>query len=270
MFRIDEHLDRYINGEWHPRGELSVKGPCQLLGELSGHDQLYATLYLASALKKAGAMEIELLAPYLPYLRQDHTDRGDIGAALLGSLMGASGITKIRTLDPHSEAAKKLLAVPCATLSAFPELYEHTKEDGRNINIIIAPDAGAHKRLLATSPYLEDDVHVITASKEHRESTVHVSLEETPRSGSDIAIVDDMLDTGRTIISTVQALLSSHPKSITIIITHGLFSGDAWRGLLEVPNIAIYCTDSHPSATRAAREHQGIIHALPALPLLLE
>lgn len=269
MYRITEHLDRYPNGEWYPIKPLTPEPKCRLLGDLSTHENLYATLYLARTLKAAGATEIELIAPYIPYLRQDHRESGDIGALFLGELCRASGVTRILTLDPHSRAAEELLSLPCLSRSAIPALLNAIDMDRRAIDTIIIPDYGARVRI--SREYLNiDGVHIIAADKTRRVNTITTSLPENPKSGAHVAIIDDMLDTGRTLVATVEALAACQPSSITIIITHGLFTSDVWKSLLEAPDLAIYCTDSHPGVLKAAKDYPEIFHIIPALLILTD
>ena len=263
-------IGRFDNQELHVVIQDSVAGrPCSILGSIAPPEQqIVSFMLLAHTLKKEGARQLTGILPYLAYTRQDKAKTGEsLGAAWAGSLLKASGVDRVVTIDVHSERDKELFPIPL--LSVFPaDLFAGTiRERGWMDATIVAPDNGAVFRCEAVkaamglapggTPYFE--------KQRTEKGIIHGGLvgEVGPR----VVIIDDMLDTGSTLVSACEKLIEARVREIYIFVTHGLFTGSHWKQLWSLRVKHIFCTDTIPACADLATEH---ITALSIAPLLAQ
>jgi ribose-phosphate pyrophosphokinase len=106
---------------------------------------------------------------------------------------------------------------------------------------------------------------VVLEKRRTREGVVHVNISGTV--GQQAVIVDDILDTGGTLVSCCEQLQQRGVEDITILVTHGLFTGALWQKLWTLGVKRIYCTDTVPPARERPSEN---IHTLSVLPFLCQ
>jgi ribose-phosphate pyrophosphokinase len=263
-------IGRYDNQELHVLVQDAVAGrPCSILGSIAPpEEQLVSFMLLAHTLKKEGASQLTSILPYLAYTRQDKAKTGEsLGAAWAGSLLKASGVDRVVTIDVHSERNKELFPMPL--LSVFPaDLFARTiSEHGWMDATIVAPDNGAIFRCEAVkaamgippggTPYFE--------KQRTEKGVIHGRLvgEVGPR----VIIIDDMLDTGGTLVSACERLTQAGVREIYIFVTHGLFTGAHWKRLWSLGVKHIFCTNTIPACADLAT---GRITALSITQLLAE
>jgi ribose-phosphate pyrophosphokinase len=261
-------VERFSNGELVVRLQTPVSGEsCAILASISPPDEnLVSTLLIAHTLQKEGAGEIVAVLPYLAYSRQDKDKPGEsLAIRWIGALMRASGINRVATLDIHSPRDAQLFAMPLISVSpatVFAEVLSQYQLRGATV---VAPDEGAIPRcealieaaglLPAAIPYFE---------KHRGEGGIH-HTRFVGQAGADVVLVDDILDTGATLISACQRLSSDGVRNIQIMITHGLFTGREWTGLWDLGVSRIFVTDTVPLGTQL---RDARIVTVPACPLL--
>ncbi|HYB23501.1 MAG TPA: archease [Solirubrobacteraceae bacterium] len=260
-------LERFSNGELYARMGSRVDGRvCAVLGSLAPPDErLLSVLLLAHTLKREGARRVLALLPYLGYARQDRADPGQsLGIAWVGDLLRAAGVDEVITIDVHSHAAATCLGVPLQSLSPAPLFADVLARDGLEQLSVVAPDEGARERCQAVIRAAGIDAPLAQLRKRRsREGVVHSELvgEVSPK----VAIVDDILDTGSTLVSACATLRRAGAREITVCATHGLFTGERWRELAPLGVRRIYTTDSVPTA---GTHDQDIIQVLSSWQLL--
>jgi ribose-phosphate pyrophosphokinase len=161
----------------------------------------------------------------------------------VGALLGAAGVSEVVTVDVHSRHIHDLFPMPVRSLSPAP-LFAQWIADEKDITVV-APDEGAVARAEAVrgaAGLARPVAHFV--KQRTREGVLHVALhgEVSPR----VVIIDDILDTGGTLVSACQALRRQRVEIVTVMVTHGLFTGTAWRELWRLGVDRIYCTDSMP------------------------
>jgi len=230
---------------------------------------MLSLLLLAHTLKQGGASQISAILPYLAYARQDKVKAGEsLATAWAGSLLAASGLDRILTIDAHSERDKKLFPVPLLSLSPAKLFATAIDKDGLMDATIVAADEGAIARCKAVKeaahlpcgdvPYFE--------KKRTAQGVVHSGL--IGEVGSRVIFVDDMLDTGGTLISACRKLVDANVEEIYVFVTHGLFTGTRWKDLWSLRVKHIFCTDT-VQPLRCSTEEKNIT-VLSAVPLLEE
>jgi ribose-phosphate pyrophosphokinase len=240
---------RYDNGELHISLPTPVKAQhCLILGSVAPPDeQLLSVLLLAHTLKKEGAASVTALLPYLAYSRQDKDKPGEsLATAWAGLLARASGLDQVITVDLHSKADQQLFAVPLLSLSSAEIFASAINEYQLQKATIVAPDNGAIGRceevkLAAGMPKSETPYF-----EKHRVETGITHVGPIGKVGSQAVIIDDVLDTGITLVSACEKLAGAGVQEIHIMVTHGLFTGTSWKELWSLGVKRIFCTDSVP------------------------
>jgi ribose-phosphate pyrophosphokinase len=260
---------RFANGELYVRiGSPVAARVCALLGSLAPPDEeIVSVLALAHTLKRQGARRVVALLPYLGYARQDRADLGQsLGVAWVGDLLGAAGVDEVLTIDVHSRQAATCFPMPLHSLSPAALFAEVLWRRGLSDVSVVAPDEGALERcdaVVRAAGIRTPLAHL--RKRRDADGVKHSSLIGAVT--SQVVIVDDILDTGSTLVSACAALRRVGAQEIFVFVTHGLFTGERWRELPALGVQRIYTTDSIP----AARERAGdLLEVLPVGGLILE
>jgi ribose-phosphate pyrophosphokinase len=240
---------RFENGELHIDIRTPVRGrDCFILGSVAPPDeQMFSVLLLSHTLKKEGARDVTAILPYLAYSRHDKDKPGEsLATAWFGAVGKASGMDRVITVDVHSERGKKLFPIPVISLSPAEIFAEALNRFGLLQATIVAPDEGAIRRCEAVkkaagisngrTPYFE--------KQRTTRGVLHGGL--VGDVGDQVVIIDDILDTGGTLVSACQKLSQTGVKEINIMVTHGLFTGGRWKELWPLSVKRIFCTNSVP------------------------
>ncbi|MGA8145846.1 MAG: ribose-phosphate diphosphokinase [Candidatus Acidiferrales bacterium] len=240
---------RFENQELYACVEGSVSGEhCVILGTIAPPDEcLLSVTLLAQTLKKEGADQVTVLLPYLAYSRQDKDKSGEsLGTAWVGALLKSSRIDQVLTVDVHSERDKQLFPISLISLSTANLFADVIRKHGLTDATIVAPDNGAIGRCeavkraagmpIGVTPYFE--------KKRTEKGIIHDGPVGTV--GARVVIVDDMIDTGGTLVSACEKLRAAGVQEIYILVTHGLFTGSFWLKLWSLGVRRIFCTDTVP------------------------
>lgn len=265
-------IARFANQELHATvpAEIIASRHCLVFGSIAPPDErLLSLLLLADTLKRGGASQISAICPYLSYTRQDKVKAGEsLGMAWIGSLLAASGVGRIMTVDVHSERDKQLIPIPLISLSPAKLFAAEIKKRDLVDATIIAADEGAIARCEAVRNAAGMSANNMAYFKKRRagEGIYHGDL--NGQVGRRAIFVDDILDTGGTLLSACRKLVEAKVEEIYIFVTHGLFTGSAWGELWALGVRHIFCTDTIQSLDR--RPGLENITVLSVAPLIQE
>lgn len=256
-------LKRFANKEIQLALHANVTNrSCLIIGSLAPPElHLLSFLALSHTLKKEGAKKVTACIPYLAYSRQenDESQKSQI-AALLGKLLKASGIDEVYTVDVHSPRIKALFPLPIYSLSCASLFAKQLKCLPWDSYSFVAPDQGAIERCQEVASLVNGSREIVWVSKtRHARGVSHSSI--SGKIQKRVVIIDDILDTGQTLISCCKKLKGEGAREIIVMVTHGLFSGSAWNKLWELGVKKIYCTDTIPLPKTVSKE--GRIVVLP-------
>jgi ribose-phosphate pyrophosphokinase len=224
-------------------------------------------LLLAHTLRREGAKRVVAVLPYLGYARQDRADPGEsLGIAWMGELLRAVGVDRVLTVDVHSRQAAACFPMPLHSLSPARLFAEVLDNSGRQPVSLVAPDEGALERCEAVRRAAGFDTPLAYLRKQREAGGVtHGAV--VGRVLRRVAIVDDILDTGETLLSACAHLGRAGAHEILVFATHGLFTGERWRELPTLGVRRIYTTDSVPTAA-----HRGgdLVEVLPLGRMVLD
>lgn len=262
-------IGRFENGELHVELDAAPAGRgCIVLGAVAPPDEhLLSTLLLSHTLKKEGAPTITALLPYLGYARHDRAEpRKSRAAAWLGEVLRASGVSAVVAIDVHSSLIHELFPIPVHSVSPAPLFAAEIGKLSLADPVIVAPDEGALERCEAVrrAAGIPRPLAHLTKTRTPegvRHSILHGAV------GSEVVLVDDILDTGGTLVSAGEALQRAGVREIVVMATHGLFTGTAWQRLWSLGVTRIYCTDTTPLREPLVSKP---ISVLPVAPLLAD
>ncbi|MDO8639173.1 MAG: ribose-phosphate diphosphokinase, partial [Candidatus Daviesbacteria bacterium] len=240
---------------------------CIILGSISPPaEQLISFLFLSHTLKKERAFKITAFLPYLAYARQDKIKKGEsLATSTIGEIFRASHINEVVTVDVHSPQTESLFPLPIYNLSPANLFAKEIKKLGLKNPSFVSPDEGAIERTQAVL----DALNIKTDISYMRKTRTQVEVTSTlyGHVGRDVVVVDDILDTGKTLLACCEILKCAGAKNIYIFVTHGLFTGNEWQDLFNLNVKKIYCTDSVPQVYSLKVKNLEI---LPIKPLFRE
>jgi ribose-phosphate pyrophosphokinase len=259
---------RYQNQELHASIQSAIAGEhCLVLGSIAPPEaQMASLLLLAHTLKKEGADRITGVLPYLAYSREDKLKPGEsLAVAWVGALLRASAFDQIWVIDLHSHHDRELFPLQLESLSPAAIFGESLRKFALTDATFVAPDEGAIARCEAVRAAAGQTSGDIVHFQKERTATGIVHHNPVGRVGRRAVIVDDVLDTGATLVSACEKLVAAGAAELHICVTHGLFAGQRWQGLWSLPVKRIFCTDTIP-ACHGSEDPR--ITTLPVGPLL--
>jgi ribose-phosphate pyrophosphokinase len=261
-------IERYPNQELHVVVQSTVAGKdCIILGSIAPPDsQMGALMLLAHTLRKEGAGRITGLLPYLAYAREDKIKPGEsLATAWVGALLKASAFDQIWAVDLHSEHDKELYPLPLESLSPAAIFARCLKQYGLTDVSFVAPDQGALFRCEALTSAVGQTPDALVYFPKHRTASGIVHQDPVGRVKRCAVVVDDVLDTGATLVSACEKLLVAGAEELYICVTHGLFTDERWQELWSQGVKRIFCTDTIPAC---ASIRDSRITTLAIAPLL--
>ncbi|MGZ9432096.1 ribose-phosphate pyrophosphokinase [Mycoplasma sp. 480] len=190
------------------------------------NDNIMELLIFIDSLKRASAKEITVILSYYGYARQDRKAKGrqPIAAKLVANLLETAGATKIITVDLHNPSIQGFFNIPLDDLRGQYVLAKRIKQKKHSFTVV-SPDHGGAVRARILSELLSNSVKIAIIDKRR------VGTNQTEVLGiigtvdeEHAIIVDDIIDTGGTILKAAQTVKEHGAKSVTIVATHGIFS----------------------------------------------
>ena len=211
------------------------------------NDNLMELLIMLDAFKRASAYRITAVMPYYGYARQDRKDRPrvPISAKLVADLLTTAGANRILTLDLHAGQIQGYFNIPVDHLYATPITVDYFRTLGIQNSTVISPDPGGVERARAFAKRLRAPLAIIDKRREDAE-TVEVMNVIGEIAGRTCIIVDDMIDTGGTLVNVAQTLKEKGAEKVFACCAHGVFAKDAIAKICDSPLERVVVTDSIP------------------------
>ena len=220
------------------------------------NDKLMELLIFIDALHRGDARSITAIIPYFGYVRQDRTiDFGDpISAKLVANCLKAAGCDRVISVDYHSGAMEPFFegmeSKELYSSSVFAKYYrERLKKFRISLEdiVIVSPDKGGLERAKHLSKALGDiPIAVLNKYRPEPNKAVITNIKGEPVAGKYCLMIDDIIDTGGTIIAASKELLKNDAKGILICACHGIFSKNALAKLYRCGILDLAISDSIP------------------------
>jgi len=220
-------------------------------------DNLLELLLMLDVARSAAAKGIHAVIPYFSYARSDKKDepRISISARLVADLLVTAGATHVVTMTLHSPQVHGFFSVPTDHLTAHSVFVEHFKRQDLSNTVVYSPDIGHAKRAAKLARALGLPV-AASEKKRLSDHTVAISGIMGDVKGKRVLLVDDEIANAGTIVEAMRVLRAKDVRRISIVCTHGLFTGPAVERLdaiEEIEEIVATNTVPLPEARRPAR-----------------
>jgi ribose-phosphate pyrophosphokinase len=221
------------------------------------NDHLMELLIMIDALRRASARRITAVMPYFGYARQDRKvgSRSPISAKLVANLITNAGADRVLSMDLHAGQIQGFFDIPTDNLFAAPMMVRHIKETMDLANVmVVSPDVGGVARARGLAKRINAPLAIVDKRRERAgESEVMNIIGDV--TGHTCILIDDIVDSGGTLVNAAEALLANGAKDVYAYITHGVLSGGAVARITASKLKELVITDSiQPTeAVRVAR-----------------
>lgn len=226
------------------------------------NDNLMELLLIADALKRASAKSISAVIPYFGYARQDRRPRSarvPISARLVADLLQVSGIERIITIELHADQIQGFFKIPVDNIYST----RHFANDINSLNLsdlcIVSPDVGGTLRARSLAKQFNNAELVIIDKRRPKANESEVMNVIGDVSDKNCIIIDDLIDTGGTILKGVDALLDRGAKSVRAYCSHAVMSGDAINNFNNSRIEELVVTDTIPIQEKIERSKIRLI-----------
>ena len=247
-------ISQFSDGETRVELQQNVRGTDVYVVQPTcapANHHIMESLIIVDACKRASAKNITLVVPYFGYGRQERKSapRTPITAKLVAELMEASGITRLLTLELHNSAIQGFFNVPVDHLFSKPVLTEYFKDKIENL-IVVSPDAGGVERARAMAKQFNCGLAIVDKRRDRPNvsAVMHIVGDV---SGKNCLIIDDIVDTGGSLVNAAEALIKNGATSVSAAITHPVLSGQAISRIDESCLQRLVVTDSIPLSEQA-------------------
>ncbi|AVH75586.1 ribose-phosphate pyrophosphokinase [Weissella koreensis] len=244
-------INQFADGEIYERILESVRGAdVYILAPISGevNDSFMEIMIVVDALRRASAHGINVVMPYFGYVRQDRKtkSREPITAKMVSSLLEMNGVQRILAIDLHADQVQGFFDIPVDQLLAAPLLSDYFLE--RNFTgedtVVFAPDHNGAGRARQFASILEANWGVINdrAVQEDIKSPNGIVGEVA---GKRVIVIDDIIDTGRRMVTSAKAVKYAGAIDVSVVATHGVLSDGAAERLKNCDEISqVVITDT--------------------------
>lgn len=273
---------RFKDGEITVNIEESVRGNHVFVVQPTSqpaNDHLMEVLVLTDALRRASAASITIIMPYFGYSRQDRKakSRQPITAKLVANLLTVAGVDRVVSIDLHAAQIQGFFDIPIDNFPAAPTLASYFKRKRLKDVVVVSPDHGGVTRARAFASFFNAPLAIIDKRRpEPNKAEVMNIIGDVD--GATCIMIDDIIDTGGTLIAGANALKKAGAKKIVAAATHAVFTSDAPDRLEESVIDEVVITDTiylDPSKERSKIKQlsigallgEAIIHILQDEPI---
>ncbi len=253
----DAFVGRFPDGEVRVQIQENVRGAdvfviqptCRPVNE-----NLMELLIMLDALRRASAHRITAVMPYYGYARQDRKDRPrvPISSKLVADLLTSAGADRVLALDLHAGQIQGYFNIPVDHLYATPVTVDYFRKLKLKNMVVVSPDPGGVERARAFAKRLRAPLAIIDKRREEAD-VVEVMNVIGEVSDRNCLIVDDMIDTGVTLVRGAKALVDKGAARVYACCTHGVFAGDALAKIQASPLEQVVTTNSIPLSTHGQK-----------------
>tara|TARA_Y100000590_G_scaffold371437_1_gene433842 strand:+ start:2620 stop:3552 length:933 start_codon:yes stop_codon:yes gene_type:complete len=229
---VNSSIRKFSDGEIYIEINENIRGNAIFIIQATSapaNDNLMELLLCIDALKRSSAKNITAVIPYFGYARQDRkvVPRTSISAKLVSNLITQAGADRIVTVDLHAGQIQGFFDIPVDNLFATPIFARHIKKNLKTRNLVcVAPDVGGTERARALGKMLDVGLAIVDKRRPAPGKSQVMNIVGNVK-GKTCIIVDDIIDSGGTIVNAAKALIDRGAKEVHVYVTHGVLSGGA-------------------------------------------
>ena len=246
---VNTNIKRFPDNEIYVEINENIRGNSIFVVQSTSNpvnDNLMELLICIDALRRSSAKNITAVIPYFGYARQDRkvVPRTAISAKLVSNLITDAGANRILSVDLHAGQIQGFFDIPVDNLFATPIFARHIKKNIKTNNLIcIAPDVGGVERARALSRRISVGIAIIDKRRPAPGKSEVMNIVGNVKHKICV-IVDDIIDSGGTIVNAAKALKDKGAKEIYVYITHAVLSGSAVDKIKESQIKKLIITDT--------------------------
>ena len=229
---VNSNIKRFADGEVYIEINENIRGNSIFVVQSTSNpanDNLMELLICIDALRRSSAKNITAVIPYFGYARQDRkvVPRTAISAKLVSNLITNAGANRILSVDLHAGQIQGFFDIPVDNLFATPIFARYiTKKMKLNNIICVSPDVGGVERTRALSRRINSSIGIIDKRRPSPGKSEVMNIVGNVKN-KNCLIVDDIIDSGGTIVNAAKALKDKGARDIYVFITHAVLSGNA-------------------------------------------
>lgn len=243
---------RFSDGEIWVKFRENIRGRDVYLVQSTHNpaENLMELLIMIDAAKRSSVSTVTAVIPYFGYARQDRKDqpRVAITAKLVANLISVAGADRVITMDLHAAQLQGFFDIPSDHLYASPVFLDLWRDKAENL-VVVSPDIGGIKLARSYAKKLNAQLVVIDKRRPKQNEAEVMNIIGDVRD-KDVLLVDDLIDTGGTFVSAIEALRAKGAKKIFGAVTHPVLSGEAIEKIDKSEITKLYVTDSIPLPDR--------------------
>ena len=270
---VNSSIRNFSDGEIYVEINENIRGNSIFIVQSissPANDNLMELLLCIDALKRSSAKNITAVIPYFGYARQDRKviPRTSISAKLVSNLITKAGADRVVTVDLHAGQIQGFFDIPVDNLFSTPIFARHVRKRIKSKKIIcVAPDVGGTERARALGKLLNVGLAIVDKRRPKPGQSQVMNVIGDVKNQTCV-IVDDIIDSGGTIVNAAKALKQRGAKEVYVYITHGVLSGEAVKKIKNsvIKNLVITDTIDNSQKTKNVKN----IEVLPISSLMGE
>ena len=218
------------------------------------NDHLMELILMADALRRASAGKITAVVPYFGYARQDRRVRSarvPITAKVVADMMSSVGISRVLTVDLHADQVQGFFYMPVDNVYATPVTIADIRAQQLENIVVVSPDVGGVVRARAVAKLIGDVDLAIIDKRRPRPNCAEVMNLIGEVEGRTCLLVDDIIDTGSTLVEAAKVLKARGATAVKAYGTHPVLSGQAVKTIEESCIDEVVVTDTIPLSPQA-------------------
>ena len=270
---VNTNIKSFADGEVYVEINENIRGNSVFVIQSTStpaNDNLMELLLCIDALRRSSAKNITAVIPYFGYARQDRkvVPRTSISAKLVSNLITNAGASRIVTVDLHSGQIQGFFDIPVDNLFTTPLFTRYIKKNLKNKNLIcVSPDVGGVQRTRGLATKINVDLAIIDKRRLQPGKSQVMRIIGNVQN-KECIIVDDIIDSGGTIVNAVDALIKEGAKSVYVFVTHAVLSGEAINKIKKSKINKLIITDSIDNTKKI--KNVSKIQVLSIAPLMAE
>ena len=270
---VNTNIKSFADGEVYVEINENIRGNSVFVIQSTStpaNDNLMELLLCIDALRRSSAKNITAVIPYFGYARQDRkvVPRTSISAKLVSNLITNAGANRIVTVDLHSGQIQGFFDIPVDNLFTTPLFTRYIKKNLKNKNLIcVSPDVGGVQRTRGLATKIDVDLAIIDKRRLQPGKSQVMRIIGNVQN-KECIIVDDIIDSGGTIVNAVDALIREGAKSVYVFVTHAVLSGEAINKIKKSKINKLIITDSIDNTIKI--KNVSKIQVLSIAPLMAE
>ena len=267
---VNSNIKRFADGEIYVEINENIRGnSIFVIQSIStpANDNLMELLICIDALRRSSAKNITAVIPYFGYARQDRkvVPRTAISAKLVSNLITNAGAHRIVTVDLHAGQIQGFFDIPVDNLFSTPIFSKHIKKYISNKNIIcVAPDVGGVERARALGQKLNVGLAIVDKRRSAPGKSQVMNIIGNVK-GKNCLLVDDIIDSGGTIVSATKALKEKGAKDVYVYVTHGVLSGNAVEQINNSKIKKLILTDTIDNSNKIKKSSKIVVLSISNL-----